>query len=127
MVHEALTVAEEMAADGLEIEVVDLRSVKPLDTEALHAHAERARAIVSVEEHTVIGGLGSGIAEYLAETDLLGVRRFKRIGIPDVFPSIYGDQNGMMREYGISAENVVREAQALLTIRPGRASWVAAA
>src|SRR5437660_11111321 len=100
-----LTAAEQLGAVGVNAAVLHFPTVKPLDTEALHAHAERARAIVSIEEHTVIGGLGSGIAEYLAETDLLGVRRFKRIGIPDVFPSIYGDQNAMIREYGISAEN----------------------
>ena len=81
---------------------------------------------MSVEEHTIIGGLGSAVAEYLAETDLLHSRRFKRIGIPDVFPSIYGDQNGMMRKYGISAENVVEHAQNLLNARPGLPVRVAA-
>ena len=60
--------------------------------------------IVTVEEHTVVGGLGSAVAEFLAETDLLAGRKFRRIGFPDVFPAGYGDQAGMMRRYGISAE-----------------------
>jgi len=67
-----------------------------------------------VEEHSVIGGLGGAAAELLAETDLLAGRRFKRIGIPDVFPNKYGDQSGLMKHYGISAENVADQVQALL-------------
>ena len=63
--------------------------------------------IVTVEEHTVVGGLGGAVAEFLAETDLLAGRRFRRIGFPDVFPAGYGDQAGMMRRYGISAEAIV--------------------
>ena len=70
--------------------------------------------IVSVEEHSVIGGLGSAVAEYLAENDLLAGRRFRRIGFNDVFPSGYGDQAGMMRRHGISAEAVVDRVQELL-------------
>ena len=113
-----LSAAEMLAAKGVNAAVLHFPTIKPFDTEALHAHAERAAAIVSVEEHTIIGGLGSAVAEYLAETDLLHSRRFKRIGIPDVFPSVYGDQNGMMRKYGISAENVVEQSLNLLKARP---------
>ena len=79
--------------------------------------AERATAILSVEEHTIIGGFGSAVAEYLAESELLQSRRFKRIGIPDVFPSVYGDQNGMMKKYGVSAEAVVEHSLQLLKSR----------
>ena len=113
-----LAAAEKLAAQAVKAAVLHFPTIKPLDTAALHAHAERAAAIVSVEEHTIIGGLGSAVAEYLAESDLLHARRFKRIGIPDVFPSVYGDQNGMMRKYGVSAENVVEQAQVLLKSRP---------
>ena len=112
-----LAAAEKLAAQAVKAAVLHFPTIKPLDTAALHAHAERAAAIVSVEEHTIIGGLGSAVAEYLAESDLLHARRFKRIGIPDVFPSVYGDQNGMMRKYGISAESVVEQALTLLKSR----------
>ncbi|MDB5307705.1 MAG: Transketolase, central region:Transketolase, terminal [Gemmataceae bacterium] len=122
----SLAAAEKLATAGVEAAVLHFPTVKPLDTDALHAHAERAAVIVSAEEHTVIGGLGSAVAEYLAETDLLNGRRFKRIGIPDVFPSIYGDQNGIMRKYGISADNIAAQAQTLLAGRPGKAVRVAA-
>ena len=121
-----LAAAEMLAANDVSAAVLHFPTIKPFDTEALHAHAERAAAIVSVEEHTIIGGLGSAVAEYLAETDLLQSRRFKRIGIPDVFPSVYGDQNGMMRKYGISAENVVEQALNLLKSRASKPVRIAA-
>lgn len=114
----SLAAADRLADDGVKAAVLHFPTIKPLDTAALHAHAEAAAAIVTVEEHTVIGGLGGAAAEYLAETDLLQGRRFKRVGIPDVFPSVYGDQNGMMRKYGISADAVAAQAKALLAARP---------
>ncbi|HYH68311.1 MAG TPA: transketolase C-terminal domain-containing protein [Urbifossiella sp.] len=113
-----LAAADQLAAGGVKAAVLHFPTIKPFDTEALHAHAEGAAAIVAVEEHTIIGGLGGACAEYLAETDLLASRRFKRVGIPDVFPSVYGDQAGMMRKYGISAEAVAATATTLLAARP---------
>jgi transketolase len=116
----SLAAAEKLATAGVKAAVLHFPTIKPLDTEALHAATERAAVIVSVEEHTIIGGLGSAIAEDLAESDLLQGRRFKRFGIPDVFPSVYGDQNGMMRKYGVSADNVAEQVQTLLESRPGK-------
>lgn len=113
-----LAAADQLATSGVKAAVLHMPTIKPFDTEALHAHAEGAAAIVAVEEHTVIGGLGGACAEYLAETDLLATRKFKRVGIPDVFPSVYGDQNGMMRKYGVSADAVAATATALLAARP---------
>ncbi|HJZ53902.1 MAG TPA: transketolase C-terminal domain-containing protein [Gemmataceae bacterium] len=122
----SLAAAEKLAANGVKAAVLHFPTVKPLDTDALHEHAERASVIVTAEEHTVIGGLGSAVAEYLAENDLLHGKRFKRFGIPDVFPSVYGDQNGMMRKYGISAENIAANVQELVATRPGKPVRVAA-
>ena len=113
-----LAAADQLAAGGVKAAVLHFPTIKPFDPDALHAHAEGAAAIVAVEEHTIIGGLGGACAEYLAETDLLASRKFKRVGIPDVFPSVYGDQNGMMRKYGISAEAVAATATTLLAARP---------
>jgi transketolase len=113
-----LAAADQLAAGGVKAAVLHFPTIKPFDTEALHAHAEGAAAIVAVEEHTIIGGLGGACAEYLSETDLLASRRFKRVGIPDVFPSVYGDQAGMMRKYGISAEAVAATVTTLLAARP---------
>ena len=64
------------------------------------------RAVVSVEENSIIGGLGSAVAEVLAETPFKEPKRFKRIGFPDVFPDQYGSQAGLMERYNITAEAV---------------------
>jgi transketolase len=101
-----LAAADQLTAAGIDATVLHMPTVKPLDTEALAAVAARVPAIVTVEEHGVIGGLGSAVAEFLAEADLLDGRKFRRVGFPDVFPAGYGDQAGMMRRYGITADAV---------------------
>jgi transketolase len=113
----SLAAADKLKASGVSAAVLHFPTIKPFDTEALAEFAGRVRAIVTVEEHTVIGGLGGAAAEFLAESDLLQGRRFKRVGIPDVFPDVYGDQNGMMRKYGISADGVAATVQELLAAR----------
>lgn len=122
----SLAAADLLAASGVRAGVLHFPTVKPLDTAALHAWVETAAVVVTVEEHTVIGGLGSAVAEDLAEADLLNGRRFKRFGIPDVFPSGYGDQNGMLKRNGVSAAHVAEGVAALLAARPGRTLRVAA-
>jgi transketolase len=62
--------------------------------------------IVTVEEHTIIGGLGSAVAEIIAEAGFNPAKRFKRIGIPDVFPDQYGSQASLMARYDITAANL---------------------
>ena len=90
------------------------------DTESLAAVASRVPAIVTVEEHSVVGGLGSAVAEFLAENDLLDSRKFRRVGFPDGFPAGYGDQAGMMRRYGITGEAVAGLVTTLLAGRTRR-------
>lgn len=101
-----LAAADQLTAAGIDATVLHMPTIKPLDTEALAAAAERVPVIVTVEEHSVVGGLGSAVAEFLAEADLLGGRKLRRVGFPDVFPAGYGDQAGMMRRYGISSDAV---------------------
>ena len=76
--------------------------------------AKEVPAIISLEEHTIIGGLGSACAEVLLEENFNEKKFFKRIGIPDVFPSGYGNQKDMMARNGISAPHVVSTAMELL-------------
>ncbi len=109
-----LAAADLLAKQGVRATVLHLPTVKPLDTEAVLANVARVPVVVTVEEHTIIGGLGGCIAELLAETDLLAGRKFKRVGIPDVFPDKYGEQNNLMKRYGISADGVAAQVQALL-------------
>jgi transketolase len=116
----SLAAADLLAKQGVAASVLHMPTVKPLDAEAVLAQVARVPAVVTVEEHTIIGGLGGAVAELLAESDLLAGRRFKRVGIPDVFPDQYGDQNGLMKRYGISADQVAAEVQALLALSQPR-------
>ena len=107
--------ADILAGQGIEASVLHLPTVKPLDTEALLAAVGKVRAVVSVEEHTVLGGLGSAVAEAMLETGL--ARPFRRVGIPDVFPDHYGTQNQIMERYGIWPEPLARTVSELLANR----------
>ena len=102
----ALSVSDTLKQEGVGVAVLHCPTVKPLDSEAILDFAAKARAIVTVEEHTIIGGLGSAVAELLAEADYTTPKRFKRVGIPDVFPNRYGSQDSLMEYYGINADAV---------------------
>jgi transketolase len=102
----ALDAAELLAADGLQAAIVHVPTVKPLDTATLLDYCKQVPVIVTVEEHSVIGGLGSALAELIAEAGLSGVKRFRRIGLPDVFPDQYGSQASLLAHYEITAEKI---------------------
>lgn len=110
----AAAAAALLEQSGISAGVLHMHTVKPFDTEALLAQAARVPAILSIEEHTIIGGLGSAVAETLAEADFSTPKRFKRIGIPDVFPDKYGSQATLLARYGITAEGAVAEVRKLL-------------
>lgn len=110
----ALEAAERLAKQGISAAVLHMHTVKPLDTEALLEHSGRVRAVITAEEHTLIGGLGSAVAEVLLESKLAGAFRFKRLGFPDVFTEELGSQSDIMKKYGLSAESLEQTAQALI-------------
>ncbi|MBI2442236.1 MAG: transketolase [Lentisphaerae bacterium] len=110
----ALTAAEQLAKQGCSAAVLHMHTVKPLDSAALLENAAKVRAVITVEEHTLIGGLGSAVAEVLLESSLAGSFRFKRLGFPDVFTEELGSQNDIMKKYGLDSENLVKTAQALI-------------
>lgn len=105
--------AELLAKDGVAVTILYLPTVKPLDADALCAAVPGKRAVVTVEEHSIIGGLGSAVAETLMEAGLGGVP-FKRIGIPDVYPDHYGTQHQIMERYGIWPDGITETVKALL-------------
>lgn len=110
----ALGAAETLARKGIQTTVVHMPTVKPLDTETILAHAARCRAVVTIEEHTVIGGLGSAVGEVLLEADLDEPKKFRRIGLPDRFPEKYGSQDSLWQFYGLTTERIVDTVQDLL-------------
>jgi transketolase len=110
----ALDAAAQLEQGGIQASVLHMHTVKPLDTAALLERAAPVSAILAVEEHTIIGGLGSAVAETLAEAGFKSPKRFKRIGIPDVFPDKYGNQASLMARYSITAETIAVEIQKML-------------
>jgi transketolase len=111
-----LEAADELGRLGVEAAVLHMPTVKPFDEAAVREAAGRAKVIISVEEHTIIGGLGSAVAETLAEANFDSPKRFKRIGIPDVFPDQYGSQASLMDHYNINTEHIIATAQNLLAV-----------
>src|ERR1051326_7373702 len=113
MLKRGLEAAESLAAKGIEASVLHCPTVKPLDEKVIRDYAERSRIIVTVEEHTVVGGLGSAVAEIIAEANFPAPKRFKRIGIPDVFPDQYGSQDSLLARYDITAERIADTVESL--------------
>lgn len=119
-----LDAAAALESEGLAVGVVHVPTVKPLDVAAILAAASGARAVVAVEEHSVIGGLGSAVAEVLAEADFHLAKRFKRIGIPDVFPDEYGSQESLLARFHITASDVAAAVRDLCgAVIPGSKAY----
>lgn len=90
---------------GIGATLLHMHTIKPLDTKAVIAHASGKRAVVTVEEHTVIGGLGSAVAETLLEAGV-APPAFRRFGIADLFARKYGSQSDLMRSCGLDPDTV---------------------
>jgi transketolase len=106
MLKRAQDAAEALHAKGIEAAILHCPTVKPLEEAVIREYAGQAPVIVTVEEHTIVGGLGSAVAEIIAEADFATVKRFRRIGIPDVFPDQYGSQDSLLERYDITAERI---------------------
>jgi transketolase len=102
--------ADLLAADGIDAHVVHVPTIKPLDIAAIVAAAERTGRVITVEEHTVIGGLGGAVAEALSEHRPTKVNR---IGLQDLFPQS-GPNDALLEIYGLSAPRVADQVRAIL-------------
>ena len=87
-----------------------MHTLKPLDVEAIVAAAQETAAIVTVEEHSIVGGLGGAVAEVLLEKYELHVK-FKRLGLPDIFVSQVGSQEWLLAKYGLSPEGICKSVR----------------
>lgn len=104
-VAEALKAAETLAQSGIEAEVIDVYSIKPLDSNTISSSARKTGRIVSVEEHSIYGGLGSTISE-LISSEGLGVP-VVRMGVQDIFGTS-GEPEELLATYGLNAEAIVK-------------------
>jgi transketolase len=104
MVAEAQQAAEQLSRAGREVAVVNLPTLKPLDSQLVIAEARRCRTVVTAENHSIVGGLGSAVAETLLEA---GVHvRFARVGLRDTFAE-GGSTPYLLRKYGLTATALI--------------------
>ena len=106
----ALEAANTLAADGIQAEIINVASVKPLDEETILRSAGRTGHVVTVEDHSINGGLGSAVAEMLAE---LMPTPLKRIGVTTFGES--GDQKGLYAKHGLDAAGITAAVRKLLS------------
>lgn len=104
-VEEALKAQEILGKNGINIRVVDMHTIKPIDRETIIKSAKETKKLVSIEDHNIIGGLGSAIAEVLTEEYPV---KLKRLGIKDKF-GMSGNAEELMKYYHITAEDIINE------------------
>ena len=110
MVPVALEVAEQLAAEGVNAEVINIHTIKPLDTELITASAAKTGKVVTIEEHSVIGGLGSAVCQALAENAPVPV---KVIGVQDTYGES-GPALQVLAKYGLDTPSVLASVKDFL-------------
>lgn len=113
MVSRALWAAERLAGEGIAARVIEMHTLKPLDAEVIEQAARETGALVTVEEHSILGGLGAAVAEVVSERCPVPVRR---VGLPDTFAET-GPYDRILDRYGLSVEHVVSAARAALALK----------
>ena len=105
MTQLALEAVERLETDfGVKCGVLHMHTVKPIDSEALMHWLPKVNAVVTVEEHTRIGGLGSAVLEFCSDEMSEQLAKITRIGIPDQFSENYGSQNSLLEHWGITSD-----------------------
>ena len=107
MVVKALKAAEKLKEEGISARVVNIHTIKPLDEELIISSAKKTSKVVTVEEATILGGLGSAVCEVLAENYPVPV---KRIGVEDKFGKS-GKPDLLLEEYGLTTERIIEEVK----------------
>ncbi len=106
MVSEALKAREILKSKGIDAGVINMATVKPLDTSALLEAASKSRLIITAEEHSIIGGLGGAVSEYLSENQPV---KIKRIGVRDSF-GCSGKPDELLKLFGLTSDDIVNVA-----------------
>lgn len=110
MVAEALEAAEALAADGIDAEVINMHTIKPLDERLVVASAKKTGRVVTAEEHSIIGGLGEAVASVLAEQHPVPMRR---VGVRDVYGES-GPAVDLLHKYGLDADGIEAAVRSVL-------------
>jgi transketolase len=107
MTQLALETAEILKADGIDVGVLHVHTIKPFDAVGVISAIEGVKAVVTVEEHIVNGGLGSAVLESCSELRPELLPKISRVGIPDKFATEYGSQSSLLKHWGITSGKLV--------------------
>ena len=116
MVHVALEAAELLKAEGIDAGVINIHTIKPIDKDLLVDAAKKTGAIVTAEEHSVIGGLGAAVSEVLSETYPVPVTK---VGVEDKFGAS-GQVPELLEIYGLTAKNIAEKAKLAISLKAGK-------
>jgi len=108
LVSEAMDCAEQLEREGHSVEVIDMFTIKPLDTKLIKKEAENKKLIITFENHSIYGGLGSAVAEVIAEENISVP--FKRVGVNERFGQV-GTPEFLQEEFGLTAEHLKKEIE----------------
>ena len=104
MLETTVKVSDNLKNKGFSCRVISMHTVKPLDEKAVSKAAKETKSIFSIEEHSIIGGLGSAVAEVLAESSEKIM--FKRIGVPDKYSNVVGSQDYLKNIFSLSSGQI---------------------
>lgn len=111
LVHEALKAAEELTKNGIEAEVVNNHTIKPMDAKTIIESAKKTGAIVTVEEHQMAGGMGSAVAEILVQNNPVPM---EIVGVRDRFGES-GEPNELLEKFGLVAKDIIEAAKKVIS------------
>jgi transketolase len=109
MTQKCMQASKELASEGLEIGVLHCHTVKPLDTASVVDCVKISDGVVTVEEHSLVGGLGTAVLETLSDHAPEELNKVSRVGFSDRFPGEYGSQDTLLEHYGVTIENIKRK------------------
>ena len=113
MVEAALEAKEELAKEGINARVINIHTIKPIDEELIIKAAKETGVIVTAEEHSIIGGLGSAVAEVVSENCPVPVLR---VGVKDTFGES-GKPNELLEKYGLTSNDIVNKVKKALELK----------
>ena len=115
MVHKALEVSRKLKAEGIQAGVINVHTIKPLDRETLSRYIFCIPNVITLEEHSIVGGLGSAVAQLIAEGNRNPQSLFKIMGIPDCFPEKYGRQGDLIKFFGLEVEDILNTSRKMMS------------
>lgn len=111
MVYPALKASSSLTEKGISVRVLNMHTIKPLDSEAILKAAKETKAIITIEEHTILGGLGGAVAEVICQSDYRVPMRI--LGLPNT-PVVTGSSSEVFNYYGLNEQGLIKTAQEIL-------------